>query len=41
VALILVGLRGKLREQLTRRRFRHQAQQEVPGVAATPAELMN
>ncbi|HZQ11063.1 MAG TPA: ABC transporter permease [Anaerolineae bacterium] len=38
VALILVGARGKIREELARRRFRQRAKQEVPGAAATPAE---
>ncbi len=37
VALVLVGARGKLREQLARRRFRQQTQQ-VSGAAASPAE---
>lgn len=42
-ALILVGLRGKVREQLARRRFRQRAQQELAaasastGAAPTPA----
>lgn len=38
VALILVGARGRIQEQLARRRFRQRAQQEVTGAAATPAE---
>lgn len=37
-ALILVGARGKLREELARRRFRLRATEQVPGASATPAE---
>ncbi len=38
VALVLVGARGKLREELARRRFRQRAQQEVAATVVTPAE---
>jgi len=38
VALILVGARGKIREELARRRFRQSARQEFTSSAATPAE---
>lgn len=38
VALVLVGARGKINEELARRRFRQRARQNVPGGAPTPAE---
>jgi simple sugar transport system permease protein len=38
IALILVGARGKLREQLARRRFREREKQAAPGGATSPAE---
>lgn len=38
IALILVGARGKLREELARRRFRQRAHREISGAAPTPAE---
>jgi simple sugar transport system permease protein len=38
VALVLVGARGKIREELARRRFRQRARQELASSAASPAE---